>query len=88
MGVVGFVGLGDMGGRMARRLLDGGHTVVGYNRTRAKAQWLIDKGMRFADTPRAAAEAGDAVFTMVTDTAALNAVAHGADGIIAGLKTG
>jgi len=88
MGVVGFVGLGDMGGRMARRLLDGGHTVVGYNRTRAKAQWLIDRGMRFADTPRAAAEAGDAVFTMVTDTAALNAVAHGADGIIAGLKTG
>lgn len=88
MGVVGFVGLGDMGGRMVRRLLEGGHTVVGHNRTRAKAQWLIDTGMRFAETPRAAAESGDAIFTMVTDTDALHAVAHGPDGIIAGLRPG
>ena len=88
MGTVSFVGLGDMGGRMARRLLEGGHTVVGYNRTRAKAQWLIDKGMRFAETARAAAESSDAVLTMVTDTAALEAVAHGPDGIIAGLRPG
>jgi len=88
MGTVGFVGLGDMGGRMARRLLEGGHTVAGYNRTRAKAQWLIDKGMRFAETPRAAAESGDALLTMVTDTHALEAVAHGPDGIIAGLRAG
>jgi 3-hydroxyisobutyrate dehydrogenase-like beta-hydroxyacid dehydrogenase len=88
MGTVGFVGLGDMGGRMARRLLEGGHTVVGYNRTRAKAQWLIDKGMRFAETPRAAAEAGDAVLSMITDTAALETVAQGPEGIIAGLRPG
>jgi len=88
MGTVGFVGLGDMGGRMVRRLLEAGHTVVGYNRTRAKAQWLIDKGMRYADTPRMAAAAGDAVLTMVTDDHALEAVAHGPDGIIAGLRPG
>jgi 3-hydroxyisobutyrate dehydrogenase-like beta-hydroxyacid dehydrogenase len=62
--------------------------VHGYNRTRARARWLIDKGMRFAETPRAAAEAGDAVFTMVTDTHALETVAHGPDGILAGLRPG
>jgi 3-hydroxyisobutyrate dehydrogenase-like beta-hydroxyacid dehydrogenase len=88
MGTVGFVGLGDMGGRMVRRLLEGGHTVHGYNRTRARAQWLVDKGMRFAETPRAAAEAADAVLTMVTDTHALETVARGPDGILAGLRPG
>jgi len=88
MGTVGFVGLGEMGSRMVRRLLDAGHTVVGYNRTRAKAQPLIDRGMRYADSPRAAAESSEAVLTMVTDTAALEAVAHGPQGIVEGLRPG
>jgi 3-hydroxyisobutyrate dehydrogenase-like beta-hydroxyacid dehydrogenase len=88
MDPVGFVGLGDMGGRMVRRLLESGHPVVGYNRTRAKSQWLVDKGMRHATTPRAAAEGAAVVLTMVTDTEAVNAVAHGPDGIIAGLRPG
>ena len=85
---LGFVGLGVMGGRMTKRLLDAGHAVVGYNRTRAKAQWLIDAGLRPATSPRATAEAADVVFTMVTDTAALEAVTRGADGILAGLRRG
>ena len=88
MGTVGFVGLGEMGSRMVRRLLDAGHTVVGYTRTRAKAQPLIEGGMRYAETPRAAAEGGEAVLTMVTDTAALEAVAHGPQGIVEGLRPG
>lgn len=88
MTTLGFVGLGEMGGRMAKRLLDAGHPVVGYNRTRAKAQWLIDRGLRFAASPRLAAEAADVVFTMVTDTKALDTVAHGPDGILAGLRPG
>ena len=46
---VGFVGLGVMGSRMAKRLLAAGYPVVGYNRTRAKAQWLVDLGMRWAE---------------------------------------
>jgi 3-hydroxyisobutyrate dehydrogenase-like beta-hydroxyacid dehydrogenase len=41
MAQLGFVGLGKMGGRVAKRLLDAGHTVTGYNRTRSKAQWLL-----------------------------------------------
>jgi 3-hydroxyisobutyrate dehydrogenase-like beta-hydroxyacid dehydrogenase len=85
---LGFVGLGAMGGRMAKRLLDAGHPVVGYNRTPARAQWLVEAGMRPAPSPRAVAEAADVVFSMVTDTEALAAVARGADGIVAGLKPG
>jgi 3-hydroxyisobutyrate dehydrogenase-like beta-hydroxyacid dehydrogenase len=88
MANVAFVGLGVMGSRMAHRLLAAGHAVTGYNRTRAKAQWLIDAGMKWADTPRAAAQAGDFVFTMLTNTEALYAVTGGADGILAGLSPG
>jgi 3-hydroxyisobutyrate dehydrogenase-like beta-hydroxyacid dehydrogenase len=88
MAKLGYVGLGVMGGRMADRLISKGHTVTGYNRTREKAQWLIDRGLRWADTPRAVAEASDAVFVMVTDSAALEAVTRGPDGILAGLGRG
>jgi 3-hydroxyisobutyrate dehydrogenase-like beta-hydroxyacid dehydrogenase len=85
---LGFVGLGAMGGRVTKRLLDAGHPVTGYNRTRSKAQWLLDAGMRWADTPREVAEASDIVFTMVTNTAALEAVVLGPDGLLAGLGAG
>ncbi len=69
---LGFVGLGVMGGRMAKRLLDGGHRVIGYNGTREKARWLSDAGMRVADSPREVAIQADVVFTMVTDTPQLS----------------
>ena len=69
-----------MGGRMADRLLSKGHSVIGNNRTKSKAQWLIDKGMTWGDTPRAVAQAADIVFVMVTDSNALEAVAAGPDG--------
>lgn len=88
MTTLGYIGLGAMGGRMAERLLSKGHTVHGYNRTRAKAQWLVDKGLRWAETPREAAAASEVVFTMVTDSSALEAVAHGPDGLLAGLRPG
>jgi 3-hydroxyisobutyrate dehydrogenase-like beta-hydroxyacid dehydrogenase len=88
MAAVGFVGLGVMGGRIARRLLRAGHTVTGYNRTRAKAEWLLAEGMRPADSPRAAVEASDITFSMVTGTAALRAVTDGPDGVLAGLGPG
>jgi 3-hydroxyisobutyrate dehydrogenase len=88
MANIGFVGLGIMGSGMVKRLLSAGHGVTGYNRTRAKAQPLIERGMKFAETPRAAAQAGDLIFTMVTNTEALHAVTGGPDGILAGLSTG
>jgi 3-hydroxyisobutyrate dehydrogenase-like beta-hydroxyacid dehydrogenase len=83
---LGFVGLGAMGSRMAHRLLAAKHDVVGYNRTPDKARDLVAAGLRLVPTPRAAAEAGDVVFSMVTDNAALRAVALDANGIVAGLK--
>lgn len=55
MAKLGFVGLGVMGSRVVKRLLDAGHEVTGYNRTKSKAQWLLDAGMKWADTPRAVA---------------------------------
>jgi 3-hydroxyisobutyrate dehydrogenase-like beta-hydroxyacid dehydrogenase len=77
-----------MGGRMVKRLLDAGHTVIGYNRTRSKAQWLLDLGMQWGETSAAAARDADVVFSMVADTAALQAIAGGADGVLAGLRPG
>lgn len=88
MANLGFVGLGVMGSRMVKRLLDAGHTVTGYNRTKSKAQWLLDAGMKWADTPRAVAESSEITFSMVTNTEALKAVTNGPDGILAGLGRG
>jgi len=88
MANLGYIGLGVMGGRMAARLLDKGHTVTGFNRTRAKAQWLIDKGMRWADSPRAVCEAADVTFSMLTNSAALEEVAAGPNGVLVGVSPG
>jgi 3-hydroxyisobutyrate dehydrogenase-like beta-hydroxyacid dehydrogenase len=85
MSKVGFIGLGVMGGQMVNRLLSKGHTVTGYNRTRSKAQWLIDKGMKWEDSPRAVAAASDFTFAMVTNAAAISAITEGSDGMLAGL---
>jgi 3-hydroxyisobutyrate dehydrogenase len=88
MANIGYIGLGVMGGQMVSRLLEKGHTVTGYNRTRSKAQWLIDRGMRLADTPRAVAQSADVIFTMVTNASVLQSIAEGPDGILAGLGPG
>lgn len=88
MARVGFVGLGTMGGRIGRRLLDAGHEVTGWNRTRAKAEWLIDAGMEWGESPRVVAEASEVVFSMVTDSRALRDITSGERGIVAGLRPG
>jgi 3-hydroxyisobutyrate dehydrogenase-like beta-hydroxyacid dehydrogenase len=88
MANLGFVGLGVMGGNMVARLLEKGHTVTGYNRTRAKAQWLIDRGMKLADSPRAVSAAADFTFSMVTNAAAINSITEWPDGLLAGLSAG
>jgi 3-hydroxyisobutyrate dehydrogenase len=88
MPTLGFVGLGAMGSRMARRLLAAGYPVIGYNRTPQKAAPLVEAGMTLAPSPRAVAEASDVVFSMVTDNAALRAVTLGPGGVVAGLAAG
>jgi len=77
-----------MGGQMVARLLDKGHTITSYNRTRSKAEWLIKKGMRWAASPREVASVADITFAMVTNSAALTAIADGPDGLLAGLVAG
>jgi 3-hydroxyisobutyrate dehydrogenase-like beta-hydroxyacid dehydrogenase len=88
MAMLGFIGLGNMGSRMARRLLDAGHALVGYNRTAKKAEPLVAAGMKLASSPRQVAQASDVVFSMVSDTEALEAIAQGPEGVLAGLRPG
>jgi 3-hydroxyisobutyrate dehydrogenase-like beta-hydroxyacid dehydrogenase len=83
---IGFVGLGDMGQAIVPRLIDAGHAVTGWNRTREKAAPLFKRGMLWADTPRDAARSADIVFSIVTDSAAVRSVALGPHGIISGLR--
>ena len=85
---IGFVGLGHMGGNMAARLLAAGYVVYGEARTKGRAQHLIDEGLGWCDSPRELAVAADIVFTSIPDDAALEDVAAGPDGILAGLKAG
>jgi len=88
MAKVGFIGLGVMGSQMVNRLLTKGHSVTGYNRTRPKAEWLVEKGMKWGDSPRAVASESDYTFAMVTNSAAIQAIAEGPDGLLAGLSAG
>lgn len=85
---VGFAGLGAMGAGIARRLLDAGYAVVGWNRTKRKAEPLLEAGMGWADTPRELAASVDVLFTMLTNTEAIQVVAEGPDGVLAGLRSG
>jgi 3-hydroxyisobutyrate dehydrogenase-like beta-hydroxyacid dehydrogenase len=77
-----------MGSRMVKRLLDAGHRVYGHNRTRARAEPLVQAGMQWCDTPREVAQAAEITFSMVTDSAALTSVVNGPDGLLAGLSVG
>ena len=85
---IGFVGLGAMGQLIVPRLMEAGHRVTGWNRSRDKAASLLDAGMLWAETPRAVAEQSELVFSIVTDAKAVKAVALGKDGVVAGLKPG
>jgi 3-hydroxyisobutyrate dehydrogenase-like beta-hydroxyacid dehydrogenase len=82
---LGFIGLVH-GSRMVKRLLDAGHEVTGYNRTKSKARWLLDSGMKWGNTPRQVVEASDISLSMVTNTDALRSIAEGPDGLLAGLR--
>ena len=85
---VGFIGLGAMGALIVPRLIAAGHGVTGWNRSRRKAVALLKSGMAWADTPRAVAEKSEIVFSIVTDGAAVRAVALGDDGVLSGLPEG
>jgi 3-hydroxyisobutyrate dehydrogenase-like beta-hydroxyacid dehydrogenase len=85
---VAVVGLGGMGSRMARRLVETGHRVVVWNRTAEKAVELVELGAQQADSPADAARQAEVVLTMLADPEALWAVVEGADGCAAGAGEG
>jgi 3-hydroxyisobutyrate dehydrogenase/2-hydroxy-3-oxopropionate reductase len=85
---IGFIGLGEMGSRMARRLADAGHTVTVWNRTAERAKPLRAAGARVAESPADAARGADFAITMVRDAEALREVAEGPSGVLAGLQPG
>ena len=60
---VGFIGLGAMGTLMVTRLLEAGHTVTGWNRSRDKVEPLAAAGMQLAETPRDVAEQSEIVLS-------------------------
>ena len=89
MANVGYVGLGIMGGPMARHLAAASHSVVVYNRTTAKAEeWVKEHGGSFALTPREVAEQSDVVFMCVGNDDDVRSVVYGADGVLAGMSKG
>jgi len=77
-----------MGSRIAGRLLDAGHPVSATNRTAAKARPLIERGLVWLGSPREVAASTDVVLSMVTDDDALDAIATGPDGLLAGVRAG
>jgi 3-hydroxyisobutyrate dehydrogenase-like beta-hydroxyacid dehydrogenase len=85
---IGFVGLGHMGGNMAARFLEAGHTVYGSARNPDSAQWLLDKGLGWLETPREVAAAADFVLTSLPDEDVVESVATGTDGLLEGLGEG
>lgn len=84
---VGFIGLGIMGNPMAGHLIDGGHETYLMSRS-GVPQELLDKGGKACDTPRAVAEAADAIITMLPDTPDVERVLFGGNGIAEGLSAG
>ena len=85
---IGWIGTGVMGLSMAGHLLDAGYTLTVYNRTKSKTQPLLDKGARWADSPRLAAEVSDVVFSIVGYPADVEEVMLGENGALHGLRQG
>lgn len=85
---IGWIGTGVMGAPMCGHLITAGYCVTVYSRTRTKAQPLLDRGARWAESPRATATASDVLFTMVGFPQDVRQVYFGADGIFAGARPG
>jgi 3-hydroxyisobutyrate dehydrogenase-like beta-hydroxyacid dehydrogenase len=86
--IISFIGLGNMGQAIAHNLLKGGHQLTVFNRTKEKADTLLEAGAQWAATPAEAAENADVVFTMLTDDAALREVVTGEFGFLDRLPDG
>ena len=85
---IGWVGTGVMGRWMCQHVMDLGYQMTVYNRTKAKADPLVDDGATWADSPQAVANNSDVIFTIVGFPADVREVYFGGNGILAGAKAG
>src|SRR5262249_53869064 len=85
---IGWIGTGVMGQSMCRHLMAKGFKATVFNRTKAKAQQLIDAGAAYADSPKAVAENSDVVFAIVGFPKELGEVFLGSNGALAGSRPG
>jgi len=85
---IGWVGTGVMGRWMCQHVMDLGYQMTVYNRTKAKADPLVDDGATWADSPQAVAKNSDVIFTIVGFPADVREVYFGGNGILAGVKAG
>jgi len=85
---IGFIGLGNLGTPIAENLLQKGHSLCVYNRTKSKLQSLVEKGAIACNTIKELAQQCDIVFTIVADDVAIKEITLGADGLAANLKAG
>lgn len=86
--IIAVIGLGTMGAPIAGHLLDAGHEVIGYNRSRPAVDRLVERGGRAATSTADAVREADVVITMVPDTPDVEQIALGPDGIYANAKPG
>ncbi|PLT33254.1 NAD(P)-dependent oxidoreductase [Bacillus sp. V5-8f] len=86
--MIGFIGLGIMGSRMADNLLNNGHDLIVYNRSRSKAETLISAGAKWAESPLEVAINSDIVFTMLANPHVVESIAIGEHGFLNGLSEG
>src|ERR1700760_1028239 len=86
--VVGFIGLGTMGGKMATNIQKAGYKIVVHDLHRQSASHHLQAGAEWAATPRALAERSDVIFTSLPEPTDVERVALGADGLIEGIKKG
>ena len=84
---LGFVGLGYMGSRIARRLMDAGYPLGVYNRTRDKTRALAERGARVYDSPRELAADAETVLSMLADDAAVEQAMLGPDGVVTAARS-
>src|SRR6185312_5644695 len=85
---IGVAGLGVMGAAVAARLMEVGHELTAWNRTAEKTKALANAGAKVASTPAQLADAVDVTMTLLTDSAAIDAVYNGANGLLSGAVKG